>query len=78
MYYLGVDVGSVSINAAIINENGEVVYEAPYTRHFGIIYDKTYTVLENIFFKISHGRNLWNIIYRFKWKIDSRGFRCTI
>ncbi|WP_461833735.1 acyl-CoA dehydratase activase [Desulfothermus sp.] len=48
MYYLGVDVGSISINAVLINENKEVIYEVPYTRHFGIIYENTYRVLTDI------------------------------
>ena len=49
MYYLGIDIGSVSINTAVINENKEVVFEGPYVRHFGLIYDETYKILKSIF-----------------------------
>lgn len=51
MYYLGIDIGSVSINAVVLNENKEIVYEHPYTRHFGLINEKTYHILNTIFDK---------------------------
>ena len=34
-FYAGIDVGSVSLNGIVINENREIVYEAPYQRHLG-------------------------------------------
>src|SRR5512139_3223527 len=34
MYRLGIDVGSVSINAAVLNENGKIV-KSQYIRHKG-------------------------------------------
>ena len=33
--YLGIDAGSVSVNAVIINHDKKVVHEFPYKRHFG-------------------------------------------
>lgn len=36
-YYIGIDIGSVSLNGVVINQDGEVVYEAPYHRHIGKI-----------------------------------------
>jgi len=37
MYYLGMDIGSVSINTAVIDEDLNVVFEGPYIRHFGFL-----------------------------------------
>ena len=33
--YVGIDAGSVSLNALVINEAKAIVYELPYKRHFG-------------------------------------------
>ncbi len=42
-YYIGIDAGSVSVNAVVINSKGELIYESPYRRHFGgaeaLVYD---------------------------------------
>ncbi|MBB5022689.1 acyl-CoA dehydratase activase [Desulfurispira natronophila] len=35
MYDLGVDIGSVSINAVVIDQHGSLVFESPYRRHYG-------------------------------------------
>ncbi len=51
MYYLGIDIGSTSINTAIVNEHKELVYEGDYVRHFGLIYDETYKLINDIFKK---------------------------
>jgi predicted CoA-substrate-specific enzyme activase len=48
-YSTGVDVGSVSINCAVIDRNGKVVYEAPYARHFGLVFEETHRVLKEVF-----------------------------
>ncbi len=53
MYYLGLDIGSVSINAVILNENKEIIFELPYTRHFGLVNEKTYNILKSIFDRFS-------------------------
>lgn len=51
-YDVGVDAGSVSINCVILNEDGEIVLETPYLRHFGLIYEETYKLLEKIIGRI--------------------------
>ena len=33
--YLGYDIGSISVNRAVIDENSKVVSILPYTRHLG-------------------------------------------
>ncbi len=48
MYYLGIDVGAVSINSAVVDERGEVVFEGPYIRHFGFIQRELYLLWEKI------------------------------
>jgi len=54
-YDVGVDVGSVSINCIILDENGRVVLETPYLRHFGLIYEETHRVLKDITLKVQAG-----------------------
>ncbi|MFZ0944098.1 MAG: acyl-CoA dehydratase activase [Syntrophobacteraceae bacterium] len=51
-YDVGVDIGSVSINCVILDENRRVVFETPYLRHFGLIYEETRKLLENILLRI--------------------------
>ena len=33
--YVGIDAGSVSINAMVIDERKRILYEFPYVRHMG-------------------------------------------
>ncbi|MFZ2447720.1 MAG: acyl-CoA dehydratase activase [Syntrophobacteraceae bacterium] len=47
-YDIGVDIGSVSINCVIVDQNRNVVLETPYLRHFGLIYEETRKLLESI------------------------------
>jgi len=49
--YIGIDIGGVSINAIVIDANGNIVYEHPYVRHFGKTEEKCAWVLKNIFQK---------------------------
>ena len=51
-YDVGVDVGSVSINCIILDENQRVVLETPYLRHFGLIYKQTHKLLDAVLRKI--------------------------
>lgn len=51
-YDVGVDIGSVSINCVILDKNRRVVLETPYLRHFGLIYEETRKLLENILLRI--------------------------
>ena len=48
VYDVGVDVGSVSINCVVVDENQQVVYEAPYLRHYGLVYEETQALLKKI------------------------------
>ncbi len=43
--YLGIDAGSVSVNAVVINAEGEIIFERPYKRHFGRAEEEVYTVI---------------------------------
>ena len=45
---VGIDVGSVSINCVAIDEQGGVIFEAPYTRHFGLVYEETQSLLQKL------------------------------
>lgn len=47
-YDVGVDIGSVSINCVVLDENRQVVLETPYLRHFGLIYEETHKLLHGI------------------------------
>ncbi len=47
-YHIGVDIGSVSINCMVVDENGRVILETPYIRHFGLVYEETHRLLESI------------------------------
>jgi len=48
-YSTGVDIGSASINCTVIDGNGKVRYEAPYIRHFGLVFEETHRILQEIF-----------------------------
>ncbi|MGA7875986.1 MAG: acyl-CoA dehydratase activase [Desulfoferrobacter sp.] len=48
VYDVGVDVGSVSINCIVVDENQQVVYEAPYLRHYGLVYEETHALLKKV------------------------------
>jgi predicted CoA-substrate-specific enzyme activase len=47
-YDLGIDAGSVSINCVVIDERRQIVHEAPYIRHFGLVYEETCALLTSI------------------------------
>jgi len=48
-HYVGIDVGSVSINCVAINQAKEVVYESPYKRHLGKVEEEVEHVLVPLF-----------------------------
>lgn len=48
-YYIGIDAGSVSINAVVINKNGELVYEYPYKRHFGKVETSVFEIINELY-----------------------------
>jgi len=50
-YCIGVDAGSVSLNAVVINDSREVVFESPYVRHFGRLNEEVYKLIYKLFSK---------------------------
>ncbi len=48
-YFVGIDAGSVSINAVALNAKGELIYEHPYRRHFGGVETAVYEVAKDIY-----------------------------
>jgi predicted CoA-substrate-specific enzyme activase len=69
-YSVGIDIGSVSLNCVVINEDKDVVFESAYKRHFGKIDDEILSLVEELFQKFwekriqsisftgSHGKKL--------------------
>jgi predicted CoA-substrate-specific enzyme activase len=49
MYTVGIDIGSVSINCVALDRDGDLVYEAPYQRHFGRFVPQTLQTFEAIY-----------------------------
>ncbi|MGM0423792.1 MAG: acyl-CoA dehydratase activase [Thermodesulfobacteriota bacterium] len=49
---VGVDIGSVSINCVALNQDREIVFEAPYKRHFGMIIEETEQTLQEVLHKL--------------------------
>ena len=45
----GIDAGSVSLNAVIINEKKEIVYASPYKRHMGKVEEEIITLLHQLY-----------------------------
>ena len=43
--YVGIDVGSVSVNSAVIGSHGELLFETPYKRHFGKVEETVHEVI---------------------------------
>ncbi|RQD73102.1 BadF/BadG/BcrA/BcrD ATPase family protein, partial [Desulfonatronospira sp. MSAO_Bac3] len=48
-YDVGLDVGSVSINCCVVDSGGEIVFETPYKRHFGLVLEETRQTLRDIY-----------------------------
>ncbi|HEX9910959.1 MAG TPA: BadF/BadG/BcrA/BcrD ATPase family protein, partial [Desulfatiglandales bacterium] len=69
-YFVGIDAGSVSLNALVINEAKAIVYELPYKRHFGRVEEETLSLIQHLHEKFgnenirsiaftgNHGKNL--------------------
>ncbi|MBI4775674.1 MAG: CoA activase [Deltaproteobacteria bacterium] len=53
--HIGLDLGSVSVNAAVVDEQGRIVYEAPYRRHFGRVYSIALELLRDLFERFGPG-----------------------
>ncbi len=48
-YDVGLDIGSVSINCCIVDQDGNIVFESPYKRHFGLTVEETGKTLKDVF-----------------------------
>ncbi len=48
-FHVGIDAGSVSVNCIVINEKKEIVYEAPYSRHFGRVDEQVLALMEDLY-----------------------------
>ncbi|MCP4665947.1 MAG: CoA activase, partial [Deltaproteobacteria bacterium] len=55
-FHVGIDAGSVSLNAMVINREKEVVYEAPYTRHLGRVEERVLDLIENLYERFGEER----------------------
>jgi len=47
-YYVGIDAGSVSLNAVVLNDDKKIVYEAPYKRHMGRVEEETLCLIQDL------------------------------
>ena len=47
--YVGIDAGSVSVNCVVINQDEEIIFEAPYRRHFGRVEDSVFNLVKEIY-----------------------------
>jgi predicted CoA-substrate-specific enzyme activase len=54
--YAGVDVGSVSVNAVVIDRQKSVVFEAPYLRHLGRIEETVLALIRGLFERFGRAR----------------------
>ena len=46
--YMGIDVGSVSLNGVIIDQDKTIIYESPYRRHFGKVEQETISLIQRL------------------------------
>jgi activator of 2-hydroxyglutaryl-CoA dehydratase len=56
MYVVGIDVGSVSINCVVLDEQRELVYEHPYERHFQKTAHHALQALKAVYLRLGHER----------------------
>ncbi|HIJ20136.1 MAG TPA: CoA activase, partial [Deltaproteobacteria bacterium] len=76
-FHVGIDAGSVSVNCIVINEGKEIVYEAPYQRHFGRVDEQVPALMEDLYqrfgeeniitlsFTGNHGKSLSERLHAF-------------
>ena len=79
--HIGIDAGSVSLNAIVINSQREIVYESPYQRHLGRVEEAVLNLLQDLHqsfakahiqsvsFTGNHGQKLaqqWDLFYEFE------------
>ncbi len=54
--YVGIDVGSVSVNCVVINQDEQIIYEMPYRRHFGKVEDIVFNLVRELYNKFGKSR----------------------
>lgn len=71
-HYVGIDAGSVSLNCVVVSETADIVYESPYTRHFGRVEQGVLELIRRLYrdlgrdnikavaFTGNHGRKISN------------------
>ncbi len=52
-YYVGIDVGSVSVNAVVMNDKGGLIFEYPYRRHFGAVESSVLEIIHELYGRFS-------------------------
>ncbi len=52
-YYIGIDAGSVSVNAVVIDNKGELIFEYPYKRHFGGVEASVFKAVNELYRRFS-------------------------
>ena len=55
-YSVGIDIGSVSLNCIVIDQNKDIVFESAYKRHFGKIDEAIIGLVEKLFEKFGQKR----------------------
>jgi len=79
-YYIGIDLGSVSLNSIVINQDRRIIHETPYKRHMGKTKESTLNLIKALYnrfgpgkvkaigFTGTHGKafsNIFNGLYEF-------------
>ena len=65
-YYIGIDAGSVSVNAVVIDNNGELIFEYPYKRHFGGVEASVFEIVNELSCRFAFEKV--KALYRKSWK----------
>jgi predicted CoA-substrate-specific enzyme activase len=47
-YYIGIDVGSVSLNSIVITQDKKIVHESPYKRHMGRMEESVHALIKGL------------------------------
>ena len=55
-FHVGIDAGSVSINCVVITQERQIVYEAPYKRHFGKITAEITSLIKHLYSRFGQRR----------------------
>ena len=55
-YYIGIDAGSVSVNAVVVNDKAELVFEYPYKRHLGAVETSVLEIIDELSLRFAFNR----------------------